>query len=413
MSVHLHRLAIEGGTPVRTRPWPTYDRGDVFVHEDDELAVHRVLRSRLYFRYDCRPLDETETGRLEAALRAYFGVRHAIAVSSGTAAIALALMGLGLEPGTEVACPGFAFPATPSAVLLAGLRPVLVEVDENLHLDVGDLRRKAGPRLGAVLVVHMRGMASDMEAVLAVASELGVPVIEDAVPALGARLHGRHLGTFGAAGAFSTQSDKSLNTGEGGFVLTDDAELYTRALVLSGAYEGRHRKHEGVVEHVSDLELPLFNFRMDEIRGAFACSQIRRLPERLGRQHENYRRVAGELQDVPGIVLRTPVEPDAFLGECLLFRVPGGRAARFAAALRAEGISARNFGDPGETNVRCFWTWRFLFPGRDEAELKAMLPRTACLLAEAVDVPMAPTLRCEDCDELVMAVRKVAVGLLG
>ncbi len=411
MTVQLCRLAIEGGAPVREAPWPTYERGDVFVHEDDEKAVHRVLRSRLYFRYDQRPLEDTETGRFEAALRAHFGVRHAIAVSSGTAAIALSLMALGLRPGTEVACPGFAFPATPSAILLAGLEPVLVEVDEHLHLDIGDLRRKVSRRLGAIVAVHMRGMAGDMDGLLALAGELGVPVVEDAVPALGARLNGRHLGTFGAAGAFSTQSDKSLNTGEGGFILTGDSELFTRALILSGAYEGRHRKHEGIVDHVCDLDLPLFNFRMDEIRAAFARSQLGHLPERLRRQSESYRRVAGALEDVPGIVLRRPVEPGALLGECLIFRVPGGGAAWFARALRAEGIGARNFGDPRETNVRCFWTWRFLFPDLDEARAKAMLPRTAALLEEAVDIPMAPTLQAQDCDQLVAAVRKVAAAL--
>src|SRR5690348_4580605 len=147
MRVSSGRLAIAGGRPVRVGPWPTYDKGDVFVHEEDELAVHDALRSRLYFRYDRRPIGETETGQLEAALRQWFGVPHALAVSSGTAAIALALMGLGLKPGSQVACPGFAFPATPSAILMAGLEPVLVEVDDHLNFDVEDLRRKAGPGL--------------------------------------------------------------------------------------------------------------------------------------------------------------------------------------------------------------------------------------------------------------------------
>lgn len=412
MSVEPQGLASMGGPPIRTRPWPTYDRGDVFVHGDDEAALQAVLGSRLYFRYDVRPLAETETGRLEAALRVYFEARHALALSSGTAALAVALMALGLEPGSEVACPGFAFPATPSAIMLAGLRPVLVEVDEDLHFDVDDLRRRAGPRLSAVLVVHMRGMASDAPAVLAAAGELGVPVVEDAVPAMGVRLRGRHVGTFGAAGAFSTQSDKSINTGEGGFLLTGDRDLYTRALVLSGAYEGRFRKHDDCDPGLCDLDLPVYNFRMDELRAAFARSQLGRLDERLRRQRENYRYVLDGLRDVGGIAIRQPVEPEAWLGECLIFRVPGGGADRVARALRDEGIAARNFGDPAEQNVRCFWNWRFLYPARAEAEIKAVLPRTARLLEEAVDVPLAPTLAREDCDDLVNAVRKVAAGLL-
>src|SRR6185369_10248173 len=115
--------------------------------------------------------------------RRYLGVEHALAVSSGTAAIALGLMSLELPPGALVACPGFTFAATPSAILLAGCRPLLVECDANLHLDVA----------------HMRGFASDMAAILAVARKWKIPVIEDAVPALGAQLAGKFLGTFGAA----------------------------------------------------------------------------------------------------------------------------------------------------------------------------------------------------------------------
>ena len=411
VSLSSGRLAIAGGRPVRVAPWPTYDKGDVFVHEEDELAVHAALRSRLYFRYDRRPIGETETGQLEAALCRLFGVPHALAVSSGTAAITLALLGLNLEPGSQVACPGFAFPATPSAILMAGLEPLLVEVDEHLNFDVEDLRRRAGPRLAAVVVVHMRGMASDVEGVLAAAGELGVPVVEDAVPALGVRVGERHVGTFGAAGAFSTQSDKSINTGEGGFLITSDPELYTRAIILSGAYEGRHRQHPGIVDGISHLDLPLYNFRMDELRAAFARAQLRRLPERLLRQRENYATIVDGLHDVPGIVIRHPAAVGGWLGECLVFRVPGGAASWFARALRREGIEARNFGDPGEANVRCFWNWRFLFDTPDADLIKARLPRTACLLEEAIDVPLAPTLGPADCEDVVLAIQKVAAGL--
>jgi dTDP-4-amino-4,6-dideoxygalactose transaminase len=179
----------------------------VFVADADIEACVRAPRSRLYSRYDYRPLEETETGRFEARLCEFFGVDHALACASGTTAIALALLAHGLERGAEVACPGFTFAATPSAILLAGGRPVLVENDQNLHLDGRDLQRKWTPRMRAIVVVHMHGFASDMDAILQFADEVGMPVIEDAVPALGASLRGRRLGTLGLAGAFSTQSD--------------------------------------------------------------------------------------------------------------------------------------------------------------------------------------------------------------
>lgn len=406
-------LALYGGRPVRETPWPTYDKGAVFVTPEDEAAVQQAIHSHLYFRYDYRPLDETECGKFEAKLRAYFEVKHALAVSSGTAALALALMAAGLPKDALVACPGFTFVASPSAIVLAGCRPFLVEVDENLHLDVADLRRRWTPEIKAILVVHMRGLACDMDAVLEFAAEVNVPVIEDAVPALGVDLHGRKLGTFGLAGAFSTQSDKSLNTGEGGFLVTNDSELFARAVVLSGAYENRVRRHfpDGSPPITSDLSLPLFNFRMDEIRAALAAAEMERLPLRLQLFQRNYDYVVERLADLSEITIRQPVAPNAYLGESLIFRVPHGTARLFTTALCKEGIDARNLGSDEDCNVRCFWSWRFMFNTSDVAEIKAILPATTQYLEEAIDIPISSTLELEDCEQLVRAVRKVARGL--
>jgi dTDP-4-amino-4,6-dideoxygalactose transaminase len=407
------RLALDGGPPVRRAPWPTYDKGDVFVSPADEDAAIAAIRGRLYFRYDYRPFAETWTGRLERKLADYFGVTHALACTSGTTAIALALMALSLPAGSPVACPAFTFAATPSAILLAGHRPVLVECDENLHLDVTDLRRVLAAGAAAVVPVHMRGFASDMLAILAAAQEAGVPVVEDAVPALGARLGGRLLGTFGEFGAFSTQSDKSLNTGEGGFLLTDDTEAFCRAVVYSGAYEGRCRRHlSGTRAAVPDLDHPIYGVRMDEIRAALAGSMLDRLPERLALHQRNYRQVVDGLAGLDAIALRQPVAEGAYLGEALVFRLPGAsdaQAAWFARAMRAEGVDARSLGDPADCNVRAFWNWRFVV-GPDAAAARAALPATSRYVAEAVDVPLSANLGPADCEHLVAAVRKVLRG---
>jgi len=404
------QLAIDGGAPVRTAPWPTYDKGAVFVEPADEEAAIRAIRSHLYFRYDARPQHETECGRLEDALARYFGTPHALAVSSGTTALALALMAAPVPAGSLVACPGFTFSATPSAILLAGCTPLLAEVDENLHLDLDDLARRWTPEVKAIVVVHMRGFAADMAALAAFAAVRGVPVIEDAVPALGAELGGRKLGTFGLAGAFSTQSDKSLNCGEGGFLVTADSELFARAVVLSGAYEGRMARHfPGSDPPIgSDLDLPLFSFRMDEIRAALLAAELDRLPVRLARFRRNYDHVAAGLAGLPGIEVRQPVAPGAYLGEALIFRTPGRDAAWFARALCAEGIDARNLGSGQDANVRVFWNWRFLFGSLPAGQIKAQLPHTARYLEQAVDVPLSSTLEPQDCDDLVAAVRRVA-----
>jgi dTDP-4-amino-4,6-dideoxygalactose transaminase len=400
-------------TPVRTKVWPTYDKGHVFVDAEDLHAPIRALESRHYFRYDHRSYDDTEVGRFERSIERYLDVEHALAVSSGTAALTLGLLSLGLEPGSLVACPGFTFAATPSAIVLAGCRPVLVECDEDLHLDVDDLARVLSADIRAIVVVHMRGFASDLDAILALAGERGIPVVEDAVPALGVRLGGKALGTFGAAGAFSTQSDKSLNTGEGGFLVCRDPVQFARAVALSGAYEGRYRKHfSGPAPDICDLDYPLLSFRMDEIRAALAHAEMARLPLRLERLRRNHDYIAEGIADVPGIRLRQSIGPDGLLGDALLFRMPQApveQVVRSAAALVREGIGARCLGDPGDANVRCFWNWRFLFRGRSQAEIMQLLPRTATCLRQAIDIPLSPTLAREDCDDLIAAMHKVFV----
>ncbi len=406
-------LAIDGGTPTRLIPWPTYDKGAVFVLPEDEEAAMRAIRSHLYFRYDYRDYADTECGQFERELCEYFGSRHAVALSSGTAALAIAIMAAGIPPGSLIACPGFTFVATPSAIVLAGCRPFLVEVDENLHLDLAELRRRWNPDIRAIMVVHMRGFASDVEALADFAAEMGVPLFEDAVPALGAELNGRKLGTFGLAGAFSTQSDKSLNSGEGGFLVTDDSSLYARAVVLAGAYERRCWRHFADFEPPleTDLDLPLLSMRMDEIRAALLRSELQRLPVRLAAFRRNYAYVAEALADLAGIEIRQPVAPGAYLGEAFIFRVPNGRAGWFADALCAEGIDARNLGSAGDANVRAFWNWRFLYQTADIAEIQAQLPATTRYLTDAVDVPLSSSLGLGDCDDLIRAVRRVAEHL--
>jgi len=401
------RLAIHGGSPVRTTPWPTYDKGAVFVLPEDEAAALRAIRSHAYFRYDHRREQDTECGQLEAELCRYFDTRYALATSSGTTALVLAIMAAGIPPGSLIACPGFTFVATPSAIVLAGCRPFLVEVDENLHMDLADLRRRWTAEIKAIMVVHMRGFAADLIGLTSFAAEMGVPVFEDVVPSLGVELSDRKLGTFGTAGAFSTQSDKSVNSGEGGFLITDDRTLFARAIVLSGAYEGRFRRHfpDGDPPIPTDLDLPLLSFRMDEIRAALLRSELQRLPVRLEAFRRNYAYVTEALADLP-IAIRQPVAPGAYLGESLIFRVPD--AEWFAGALCAEGIDARNLGSDRDANVRAFWNWRFLFAGQDAAAIQEMLPNTTRYLRQAVDVPLSSCLSRQDCDHLVTAMRKVA-----
>ncbi|MGJ4952703.1 DegT/DnrJ/EryC1/StrS family aminotransferase [Bradyrhizobium sp. HKCCYLS20291] len=405
-----NHLAIEGGRPVRTAHWPRFDKGDVDLDERETEAVNRVLRSRLLFRYDARPLADTEVGRFEAELCAYFGVKYALAVSSGTAAIALSLMALGVKAGDEVICSSFAFAADPSSIILSGARPVLADVDRHIHMDPADLEARITSRTKAVLLVHQRGQAGDIEAILDVARRHSLPVVEDAVPAMGAKMGVRHLGTFGHFGAFSTQADKSLNTGEGGFLLTNHADLFEKAVLLSGAYETRSRKHCSWEMMAREQEFPLFNFRMDEIRGAIARVQLEKLPHRLATLQRNYRRLCTFLASYPEVLPRRSCAAEATLGHYIVFQLSDSDsedAQWVADALSAEGVDAGCFGILGRPNIRSFWNWEFLYPGKTWSEIRAMLSATSRMLDLTIDVPLSPALKLADLNDLESAFAKV------
>ncbi|MFH1893672.1 MAG: aminotransferase class I/II-fold pyridoxal phosphate-dependent enzyme [Candidatus Zixiibacteriota bacterium] len=322
MTEHRSQLALNGGQPVRSRPWPNYMQGTGGFGEATKKEIMRVLDSGRLFRYDSRSLSDTAAGRLESALAEYFGSKHVLLVSSGTAALTLALLALDLPQGFEAVCPAFGFPATASAILMARGIPRLIAVDRDLHFSLPDLERRWNERIKAIIVVHMRGFASQVDAIVEFATSRGVHVIEDVVPAFGARLEGKLLGTFGRVGCFSTQSDKMINTGEGGFLITDDLRLCERAVLLSGAFEGNCFKHFADLTSVeSEFNLPLFNFRIDELRAALALCQLQDLDMRISTLRRNYEYVAGRVSELPGIRLREPVESGSFLGDSLVFFV--------------------------------------------------------------------------------------------
>jgi hypothetical protein len=152
---------------------------------------------------------------------------------------------LDLPPGARVLIPAFTFAAVPSAVVHADCQPVLVEVGENYRIDIDDFEAKLDDDIDAVIISHMRGHTSDMDAIMALAEARGIPVIEDAAHSLGTLWHGRKIGTIGKIGCFSFQSYKLVNAGEGGILITDDADLVARAVIMSGAYEHNWKKHKG------------------------------------------------------------------------------------------------------------------------------------------------------------------------
>ncbi len=207
--------------------WPDPFPGAHWLDEQEEQAVRDVVRRGAPFRF-----YGIHTPRFVAALEGaacqFYGVRHALAVNSGTGALMTAMTAFGIGPGCEVILPSFLWVSTVGAVVAANAIPVLCEVDDSLTMDPADLERKITARTRLIVPVHMAGAPCRMDAIMAIADRQGIPVLEDCAQANGGSFHGRRVGSFGTMGLFSFQINKNATSGEGGLLVTNDARLHER-----------------------------------------------------------------------------------------------------------------------------------------------------------------------------------------
>jgi dTDP-4-amino-4,6-dideoxygalactose transaminase len=383
----------------------TYDAEP--IPEAARAEVERLLATGDLFRYTAP--ENAPVALLERDFAAFLGSRYALAVSSCSAALFLAMKALDLPRGARVLIPAFTFAAVPSSVLHADCTPVLVEVGRDYRIDLDDFRAKL-PGAHAVLISHMRGHTSDMDAIMALADAAGVPVIEDAAHSLGTTWGGRNIGTIGRIGCFSFQSYKLLNAGEGGVLVTDDADLIARAVIMSGAYEHNWKKHPVLQDAFGRWQnrLPLYNTRLSNLSAAVVRAQIAEVPRRVRDGRRNHDHVAARLDasrwfSVPRKLAREERAPDS-----IQFNLQGmsdDAARAFAAAAAERGVPVQVFGLSGD-NARAFWNWQFLGEIPD-------LPKTRAMLMRACDARLPARLTLADCDVIADALLDAAEAVMG
>jgi dTDP-4-amino-4,6-dideoxygalactose transaminase len=361
--------------------------------------IERLLASGDLFRYTAP--EGAPVARLEAEFARIMGVRYALAVSSCSAALFLSLKALDLPRGARVVLPAFTFAAVPSSVLHAECIPVLVEVGTDLRVDLADFETKLDGA-DAVMISHMRGHTSDMDAIMAMADARGIPVIEDAAHSLGTTWGGRNIGTIGKIGCFSFQSYKLVNAGEGGMFITDDPELAARAVIMSGAYEYNWKKHPGLQNSFPHWQnrLPLYNMRMQNLSAAVILPQLPEIDRRVRQGRENHDYMADRLNrsallQVPPALPKEERAPDS-----IQFNLMGdwsdAEARRFEAATKRRGAGVQIFGLSPD-NARAFWNWQFL-PDQPD------LPKTRAMLMRACDLRLPARLTRDEIDFLADAV---------
>src|SRR3954471_4461798 len=274
---------------------------DVVIADEDLEAVLDTYRSGWLSM-------GPRTEELEAAFASYTGARHALAVANGTAALHLVTLAAGLGPGDEVVVPSLTFVATVNAIAYTGATPVFADIASLTEpwLSAAAVERAITPRTRAVMTMSYGGYAGETAALRALCDERGLTLLEDAAHGAGSRLHGRHLGTFGAAGAFSLFSNKNLAIGEGGLVTTDDDDLAAQLRLLRShgmttLTWDRHRGHASTY----DVVALGFNYRIDEPRAALAVPRLARLDDdnaARGRLDARYR----EAFDALGVTCALP-----------------------------------------------------------------------------------------------------------
>ncbi len=307
--------------------------GFEWLDDKERQAVDEVMRRGFLFRYDIGSQRGQEVEEFERRWAAYTGARHALAVSSGSAALKVALMALGIGPGDEVLVPAFTFVATWESVFEVGAVPVFCDIDDTLGLDPDKLAGRITPRTKAVIAVHMLGGQADIEAIIKLASDKGLLVIEDTAQAAGGFLGSRHLGSLGAVGCFSFDAVKTLTTGEGGALITSDEALYQSAC----EYHDHGHDHQPVGRGNEGRRFLGFNFRMMELQGALGLVQLEKLPRMIETYRSHKNRLKEALARVPGISFRRLLDPAGDSATFLSFFMPDAAGAQRLAELLGQG----------------------------------------------------------------------------
>ncbi len=379
------------------------------IPEAGIAAALAVLQHGRLHRYNTAPDEVAETALLEEEFAAFTGARYCLAVASGGYAMATALRALQVGPGDPVLSNAFTLAPVPGAIASLGARPVFVEVTPDLTIDLVHLEAMAQASGAKVLLLsHMRGHVCDMDALMAICNRLNIKVIEDCAHTMGAEWRGIPSGRHGIVGCYSMQTYKHMNAGEGGFLITDDAEIAARAILLSGSYMlyGRHRAAPGPeVFEALRLDIPNISGRMDNLRAAILRPQVGMLIDRRDRWAALYRTMEAGLDHTPGLRLIPRPDHEVYMGSSFQFTLPEWEPERVAgliAGCAARGVELKWFGaaDPVAFTSR-YSHWRYADP--------VALPQTDAVLAGLVDMRLPLTFSVEDVAQIARIIRAEAL----
>jgi 8-amino-3,8-dideoxy-alpha-D-manno-octulosonate transaminase len=420
-------LAIDGGVPVRASMLHVNFSGPNHYDDEELRELQDVLEARAPFRdYGMGPDGKSPNKciQFEKEFAAHQGVKYCLAVTSGTAALIVAVAGLGVGPGDEVILPAACWYSCYNAIIASGATPVFGEIDESLNLDPADVERKITSRTKVIMPVHIAGEPADVDSIMAIARRHNLKVLEDCAQSMGATHKGRALGSIGDCGISSFQICKTISAGEGGAVVTSDPKIFERAVRFHDL--GLIRKcFVDQLGHPPQMGMvPGFQFRMSEWTGAVMRAQLRKVDRIVAAYRDRGQRVVQGIRDLPGLQLRKSYDPQGALGDIVYFQTSGkAERDRFIAALVAENIPSRwnwegteilpvsphiAHKDPPEANWPSFTTPE----GAAIRYGEACCPRTIEIRDRYVSVPTDPKFTDQDVADVIAAVRKVFLSVV-
>jgi dTDP-4-amino-4,6-dideoxygalactose transaminase len=374
------------------------------IPEDAIEAAIAVMRHGRLHRYNTAGDEIAETALLEQEFAALVGAKYCVAVASGGYAMATALRAVGVKPGDRVLSNAFTLAPVPGAIAAVGAEPVFVDVTDGLVIDLGDLASKLD-QADVLLLSHMRGHICDMDALMALCDAAGVKVIEDCAHTMGAAWGGVASGRHGMVGCYSCQTYKHINSGEGGLLVTDDADVAARAIMLSGSYM-LYEKHLAAPppEAFAQIkyETPNISGRMDNLRAALLRPQLRDLNTQVARWNERYFTVEAGLRSTPGLTVIERAAQESIVGSSIQFLLQGWlpeKVQEVLARCLARGVELKWFGaaEPLGFTSR-YDSWRY-------API-ASLPKSDAVLAGLIDMRVPLTFSIEDCTLIARIIRE-------
>jgi len=354
------------------------------LNDEVNSSVLETLRKQRLFRYDCNTPEESEVSIFEKKFAKYVGTQYAVAMNSCSSALFVALLCAGIKPGDKVAVPAFTFIAVPSSIVHAGALPVLVEVTEDYVMDLNDFETKvADGNVKALMLSYMRGRVPNLEKVIEICNKYNVIFLEDAAHSLGVLYSQTQTGTFGLAGAFSTQSYKMIDGGEGGVLVTNDKNIAFKAMLYAGCYEHNWEKHFGTKEDAAKLKdmtnsIPAYNFRMSNLTASVLNPQLKKIERRVEFLNNNYATLVDILLKCKNIripAFEENVRPAADSIQWEFINLSEHQINQIIAGLATNGIEINVFNG---SNARSFWNWIFF-------EQNEKCPFTKELIQKTVD----------------------------